>query len=86
MKFFITAEYPDLWPIAVDELLRVTADLAGSVQDFIGATESSSPSHFEQVASQGASLGRYRYNAHCRISGIVKVRQHKPGADLEKKV
>ena len=45
VKFFITAEYPDLWPLAVDELLRVTADLAESVQDFIGATESSNPSH-----------------------------------------
>lgn len=45
VKFFITAEYPDLWPLVVDELLRVIADLAESVQDFISATESSSSSH-----------------------------------------
>ena len=44
-QVFITAEYPDLWPLAVDELLRVIADLAESVRDFIGATESSNPSH-----------------------------------------
>ena len=44
-QVFMTAEYPDLWPLAVDELLRVIADLAESVRDFIGAIESSNPSH-----------------------------------------
>ena len=39
-SIFIVAEYPDLWPLAVDELLRVITDLAESVQDFIGAAES----------------------------------------------
>ena len=42
-QLFITAEYPDLWPLAVDELLRVIADLAESVQDFIRAIEFSNP-------------------------------------------
>ena len=41
--YSITADYPDLWPLAVDELLRVIADLAESVQDFIKAIESSNP-------------------------------------------
>ena len=45
MKFFFTAGYPDLWPIALDEFLRVIADLAESVQDFSVDTESSNPSH-----------------------------------------
>ena len=40
LSIVIAVDYPDLWPLAVDELLRVITDLAESVQDFTGAAES----------------------------------------------
>ena len=51
VKIFITAEYPDLWPL----LLSIIADLAESVQDFIVTTESSNPSHQQDCSKQFGS-------------------------------
>ena len=58
----IIADVPDLWPLAVDELLRVIADMAGFVQEFIGTKGSSNPFH---QGITGSLIVLYR---HCGVS------------------